>query len=90
MPALRIYGRRWHTCTDMVPVPSILGLLFHGAWIVVFCTLISVTDEWKACQGEGIHYIVTTGGLVAVFVFSFVAEVLLTGIGCRGAPISPW
>ena len=70
----------------MVPVPSILGVLFHGVWIVVFCTLISISDEWKACQGEGVHYIVTTGGLVAVFVLSFVAEVLLTGIGCRGAP----
>ncbi len=52
---------------------------------MVFVSLVEVTHVWETCRGPGVHYIVTTAGLLAVFVVSFVAEVLLTTIGCRGA-----
>ena len=84
MPALQIYGRRWHTTTDMIPVPAIAGVVFHGAWVIAFAGLIGGFHEWRGCRGEGVHYIVTTAGLLGVFAFAFVAETALTFLGFQG------
>lgn len=68
----------------MVPVPSALGVLFHGCWVVVFAVLVPHFQTWRNCEGEGKHYIVLTAGLLAVFASSLLAEIGLTVIGCRG------
>ena len=84
MPALKIYGRRWHTTTDMVPVPCILGSVFHGAWVVIFIVLVRHYHIWVSCLGEGKHYVVTTAGLMAVFVLCFLGELVLAILGVQG------
>ena len=84
MPALKIYGRRWHTTTDMVPVPCILGSVFHGAWVVIFICLVRHYHIWGECAGDGKHYVVTTAGLMAVFVLCFVGELVLAVLGVQG------
>ena len=84
MPALKIYGRRWHTTTDMVPVPCILGSVFHGAWVVIFICLVRHYHIWGECMGDGKHYVVTTAGLMAVFVLCFVGELVLAILGVQG------
>ena len=84
MPALRMYGRRWHTTTDMVPVPSLAGVVFHGAWVIIFGSLVGHFHVWETCSGDGLHYIIVTAGLFGVFAYSFVAEAALTVLGCRG------
>lgn len=89
MPALRMYGRRWHTTTDMVPVPSLAGVVFHGAWVIIFGSLVGLFHVWETCTGDGLHYIIVTAGLFGVFAYSFIAEVALTVLGCRGKSINP-
>ena len=84
MPALKMYGRRWHTTTDMVPVPCILGSVFHGAWVVIFICLVRHYHIWGECAGSGRHYVVTTAGLMAVFVLCLVGELVLAILGVQG------
>ncbi len=86
MPALKIYGRRWHTTTDMVPVPCIMGSIFHGAWVIIFIGLVRHYHIWASCIGEGTHYVVTSAGLMAVFVLCLAGEIVLAVLGCQGAP----
>lgn len=88
MPALKIYGRRWHTTTDMVPVPCILGSVFHGAWVIIFIALVRHYHIWGECAGSGKHYVVTTAGLMAVFVLCFAGELALAILGVQGLYIS--
>lgn len=87
MPALKIYGRRWHTTTDMVPVPCIMGSIFHGAWVIIFIGLVRHYHIWASCIGDGTHYVVTSAGLMAVFVLCLAGELVLAVLGCQGASI---
>jgi hypothetical protein len=68
----------------MVPVPSLLGCIFHGVWVVVFSSIVPHFHGFHGCNGPGRHYVVITAGLLAVFALSFIAEIALTVIGCRG------
>ncbi|KAK9829311.1 hypothetical protein WJX72_005111 [[Myrmecia] bisecta] len=87
MPALRIYGRRWHIATDVVPLPAACGAAFHFLWAIIFGALIGHYHMWKSCSGPGKEYIAATAGLMAVFVISFFAEVAMTWIGLQGTPL---
>ena len=69
----------------MVPVPCILGSIFHGAWIIVFIGLGRHFHIWASCVGEGTHYVVTTAGLMSVFALCLVGELLLAILGCQGS-----
>ena len=67
-------------------MPSLAGVIFHGAWVIIFGALDGHYRVWQTCSGEGIHYIVVTAGLFGVFAYSFIAEAALSILGCRGEP----
>ncbi len=65
-------------------MPSLAGVFFHGAWVIIFGALDGHYRVWRTCRGEGVHYIVVTAGLFGVFAYSFIAEAALSIIGCTG------
>lgn len=34
MPALRVFGRRWHIASDDLPLPAAVLAVFHFVWAV--------------------------------------------------------
>ena len=74
----------------MVPVPCILGSVFHGVWVIVFIGLVRHYRIWVSCEGSGIHYVVTTAGLMAVFVLCLAGELALAYLGTQGLSAGCW
>lgn len=68
MPAIILYGRRWHFSSDIVPVPAGLFCFYHASWVIILLVSAGVTDSWpRSCSSsEGQHYI-------ALFILFFAA-----------------
>ncbi|GLC73248.1 hypothetical protein PLESTF_001351700 [Pleodorina starrii] len=45
MPALEFLGRRWHVAADDLPVPSLIGALWHISILVLSCVDLAFTVE---------------------------------------------
>ena len=87
MPALKIYGRRWHMASDMMPIPAICGLFIHTIWLIVFAPLVAhydVLTPGRACGRPGIQYKATCAGFLAIYAASWLGELALFIVGCRG------
>ncbi|KAK9811146.1 hypothetical protein WJX73_006499 [Symbiochloris irregularis] len=88
MPALVLYGRRFHAALDTIPFPAVFAAVVHAVWIVLFGWLISVYHILTTpCKGQGVHYKVVSGGLLSLYVLCFLAEAGLTVLGLRGTPL---
>lgn len=88
MPSLRIAGSEWHIATDMLPLPHLIGLVFHVVWVVVFGSLIGVYDVFRTCSGQGGNYVAADAGLLTVFCALSLCEIAVITIGLRGARFS--
>lgn len=88
MPAVRLWGRRWHFSSDVVPIPAAVCGVFHAIWVLFLLIGAIATGEWPSdCQtATGRQYMAVFAGLFASFVFNLVLEVLLFIHGMRGAP----
>ena len=64
MPAVRLWGRRWHFATDIIAVPAGLSALFHAGWVVVLLVGAAATGAWPGvCGGAGgRHYVALFAG----------------------------
>ena len=89
MPSLRIAGSEWHIASDLLPLPHIIGLVFHVVWVIVFGTLIGVYDVFKTCSGQGGNYVAADAGLLTIFCLLSLCEVAVIVIGFRGAHSAP-
>lgn len=89
MPALKIYGRRWHMASDMMPLPALAALLIHTIWIIIFGPIVQAYQVFpdRACSRPGVHYQAVCGGFLAIYAVSWVFELALFIVGCRGMPL---
>ena len=89
MPALKIYGRRWHMATDMIPLPALAALIIHTLWIIIFGPIVRAYDVFpdRPCGRPGVQYQAVCGGFLAIYGLSWVFELALFIVGCRGASI---
>lgn len=85
MPSLRIAGSEWHIATDMLPLPHLIGLIFHLVWVIVFGSLIGYYDVFRTCSGQGGNYVAADAGLLTVFCVLSLCEMAVIAIGFRGA-----
>ncbi len=87
MPALKIYGRRWHMATDMMPIPALFAIVIHTIWIIIFGPLVGayhVFSPDRKCHTTGREYQAICGGFLAIYAVSWIFEVALFYVGCRG------
>lgn len=86
MPAVRLWGRRWHFSSDVVPIPAAICGLFHAIWISFLLFGAIATGDWPSdCESRtGKQYMAVFIGLFGSFVISLVLEVLLFVHGLRG------
>lgn len=100
MPALRLFGRRWHISSDDLPPFTLPGAAFHYTWAVFLTAALAI--EPGACfpspeegGGEGGDPSGSTAALrgflaamLAVDVLQACALAWLTHVGLRGEPMS--
>lgn len=86
MPAIRLYGRRWHFSSDVVPLPALLGATYHLAWALVMVIGVLASDQWpRHCESsEGVQYVVLFAAFFASCLALVVVEVLLAYHGLQG------
>ena len=86
MPALKIYGRRWHMATDMIPLPALSALIIHTLWIIIFGPVVQAYNVFpdRPCVRPGVQYQAVCGGFLAIYGLSWVFELALFIVGCRG------
>lgn len=86
MPAITLYGRRWHFSSDVVPLPALLGALYHGAWILILVLFAAIGHRWPHnCESwEGRQYTVLFATFFGSFIASFLVELLLVYHGSKG------
>jgi len=53
-------------------------------YLAVFGAAISHLDVWQSCRGAGVHYKVTTAGLVTVFSLSALLQAGMVVYGFQG------
>lgn len=90
MPALKIYGRRWHMATDMMPIPALFAIVIHTIWIILFGPLVGAYHVFSPdlkCHTTGREYQAICGGFLAIYSISWIFEVALFYVGCRGTPL---
>lgn len=86
MPALKIYGRRWHMASDMMPLPALAAWLIHTVWIIIFGPIVQAYNVFpdRSCGRPGVQYQAVCGGFLAIYAVSWVFELALFIVGCRG------
>lgn len=86
MPAITLYGRRWHFSSDVVPLPALLGALYHGAWILILVLFAAIGHRWPHnCESwEGRQYTVLFATFFGSFIASFLVELLLVYHSSQG------
>eukprot|EP00198_Chlamydomonas_reinhardtii_P011721 XP_001701058.1 predicted protein [Chlamydomonas reinhardtii] len=75
MPALILFGRRWHIAADDLPIPSLAGAVWHLGWEVpIAVALAYVVYQWdpETCPQRNKHI-----GFLACQVFCFFTNGLL-------------
>ena len=89
MPALKIYGRRWHMASDMMPLPALAALLIHTIWIIIFGPIVRAYHVFpdRQCSRPGVQYQAVCGGFLAIYGVSWVFELALFAVGCRGMSV---
>ena len=73
--------------SDMMPVPAICGLFIHTIWLIVFAPLVAhydVLTPGRTCGRPGIQYQATCAGFLAIYAASWLGELALFVVGCRG------
>uniref|UniRef100_A0A1D1ZLV4 sn-1-specific diacylglycerol lipase n=2 Tax=Auxenochlorella protothecoides TaxID=3075 RepID=A0A1D1ZLV4_AUXPR len=88
MPAVRLWGRRWHFSTDIVPIPAAINGAFHFVWICVLLFGAIGSGEWPSgCNSAtGRQYVALFAGLFGAFVLNLIIDVLLYIHGMKGSP----
>ena len=89
MPALRLFGRRWHISSDDLPPFTLPGAAFHYTWAVFLAAALAI--EPGTCspdEGEGSGSTASLRGflaaMLAVDVLQACALAWLTLVGLRG------
>ena len=86
MPAITLYGRRWHFSSDIVPLPAFLGACYHLTWVLIMVLGAAISGQWPhTCESaEGRHYVTLFIAYFSSFVASFIVELMLTYHGMQG------
>lgn len=73
--------------TDMMPIPALFAIVIHAIWIIVFGPLVSAYHVFSPdlkCHATGREYQSICGGFLAIYSISWIFEVALFYVGCRG------
>ncbi|KFM25318.1 hypothetical protein F751_3998 [Auxenochlorella protothecoides] len=89
MPELRLFNRRWHISTDVLPL---LGAFLAVCHVVYFVPILA--GAWTV-ESTGIQYSCNVGtqlrvavySLLGLFALSVIVEFSLTSIGLKGGPL---
>ncbi|KAK9805494.1 hypothetical protein WJX72_001323 [[Myrmecia] bisecta] len=84
MPALCLFGRRFHIATDDIPVLAVVPALFHTGWSIGLSILWGVLGRPKGCHASP-GYEVALAGLLASFVLSAVVQWAMVWEGLKGS-----
>ena len=73
--------------SDMMPIPALCGLFVHTVWLIVFAPLVAHFDVMtlnRGCGRPGIQYQAVCAGFLAIYSASWLGELALFIVGCRG------
>ena len=86
MPAITLYGRRWHFSSDVIPLPAALGAAYSLTWALLLVLLPAAGGDWPHhCEShEGVQYVVLFAAMFASFVALLAVELLLCWHGSKG------
>ena len=84
MPALRLFGRRWHISSDDLALPTGVVLLFHVVALVMFAYGLHIVQSPPKCL-EGTAYERFLTWALSCAAVSLVLEVLVIYKSSQGA-----
>ena len=72
--------------SDMIPLPALAALIIHTLWIIIFGPIVSAYHVFpdRPCGRPGVQYQAVCGGFLAIYGTSWVFELALFIVGCRG------
>ena len=72
--------------SDMIPLPALAALIIHTLWIIIFGPIVGAYDVFpdRPCGRPGVQYQAVCGGFLAIYALSWVFELALFIVGCRG------
>ncbi|GAB4816776.1 hypothetical protein N2152v2_003822 [Parachlorella kessleri] len=88
MPALKVFGRRWHIASDDLPLPAAALSLFHLVWVALLIVWFVTIHGPSHCQ-EAWEYDLVVGGLLGTFLLSFCLELWITREALQGSLFEP-
>ena len=88
MPAIKLYGRRWHFGSDIIPLPAAIAFTYHFSWAAILLVGAIATGQWPGpCDNwEGMQYAIIFGAFFGSFEIAVVIDALLFYHGLKGAP----
>lgn len=87
MPATRLYGRRWHFSSDIIPLPASIAALYYGLWSILIITLASATGCWPkspCASWQGLQYVIFFSVMLGSFIIACAIDVMLVYHGLKG------
>ena len=86
MPAVSLYGRRWHFSTDIMPLPAALAAAYHLPWVLILVIGPAASGRWPGrCESwQGAAYVALFALMLAAFAAGLVVDVLLFLNGLKG------
>lgn len=72
--------------SDMMPLPALAAWLIHTVWIIIFGPIVQAYNVFpdRSCGRPGVQYQAVCGGFLAIYAVSWVLELALFVVGCRG------
>lgn len=88
MPAIRVYGRKWHVSTDDMPMPAFVGVAWHGSWgaVVAVCLRYFVAQVGEDCRYRA-QCAVFLSIHLGLFYAAFLLHLWLLVESCRGTHV---
>jgi hypothetical protein len=91
MPAVRLWGRRWHFSSDILPLPACLAATYHLSWLLILLVGAGASGQWPGhCQSwEGKAYVALFVLNLAGFVGGLAVDALLLYHSLQGERPGP-
>ncbi len=91
MPAVRLYGRRWHFSSDILPLPACLAGLYNISWVVTLLVGAAASEEWPGrCESwQGAAYVEVFALFLAGFGAGLAVDAALLYYGLQGERAVP-
>jgi hypothetical protein len=83
---MKLFGVRWHTSTDALPLVGTILTLLNAVLLTVFVVFLLLFSRPKSCAHDTSHAHAVVWGTLAFLSVSLVLAACMVIVGVRGEP----